>query len=210
MATKLNAAAALNAAKNTQGGEVIETTLNNTASEQATQSEQAQSEQAAGVKFTLNTPNPYFINYLGTASEEFAADFEKFASEFIASEFTRPETKNAGKAFDSLLNLLISSEFLLNSENFAKYMSEKNPLGDYTRSAIKNARDYARAQLALISEFGSRAEKAWQNYNRANKAPTNAELKAANAEKDAQIAELMEKLATAQAAAAAAAAAKGA
>ena len=172
MSKKLNnAAAALNASNNgTKGGEVIDTTLNTTpASEQV--------EQGAGVKFTLNTPNPAFINYLGTAGEEFAADFGKFASEF-KHDYTRPSTKNACKAFDALFNLLCSAEFLLCGDNFAKYMSEKNPLGNYTRPAIENARDYAKAQIALISEFGNRAEKSYQNYNRANKAPTNAELKA--------------------------------
>ena len=167
-----------------------------------------------GVKFTLNTPNPQFMNYLGTRDENFVSEFEKFASEFDSSEFTRPTTKKAAEAYDSLLNLLISSEFLLISENFVKYMSEKNPIANYTKPAITNARDYAIAQLKLLSEFGNRAEKAYQNFNRANKEQSKAELKnELQKEKDAaaaqaaaaaaKIAELEAKLAAAAAAAAA-------
>ena len=172
--TKLNAAAALNAANETKGGELNQSELNNTPSDTPPSEQGTQK----GVKFTLNTPNPAFLNYLGTRDENFASEFEKFASEFDQSEFTRPSNVNAGKAFDSLLNLLISAEFLLNDENFAKYMVKKNPIADYTKPAIMNARDYASAQLELLSEFGNRAEKAYQNFNRANKEASKADLKA--------------------------------
>ena len=234
--TKLNAAAALNASNETKGGELNQGELNNTQAEQGTQGTQAPAEQGEqgkqgepkGVKFTLNTPNPAFLNYLGTRDDDFASEFEKFASEFDSSEFTRPSNVNAGKAFDSLLNLLISAEFLLNGENFGKYMAEKNPIADYTKPAIANALCYARAQLTLLSEFGNRAEKAYQNFNRANKEQSKAELKtelqrekdaaaaaqaaaaAAQAAAAAKIAELQAKLAAAAAAAAAQNESKGA
>lgn len=192
-----NAAAALNSQNDSTKGEFSNENLNTPAE----QGEQVQGEQK-GVKFTLNTPNPQFMNYLGTRADDFASDFEKFASEFDSSEFERPSNEKAGKAFDSLINLLISSEFLLKDENFSKYMAEKNPIADYTRPAIANARDYARAQLEILCEFGNRAEKAYQNFNRANKEQSKAELKSElQKEKDAAA------VAQAQAAAAAAAAA---